>query len=82
MKCLFENYNEMPKELAEVVNKFSPLYESGDADYNTTSEFYDACINIGYTFNWYLDNEPFGLRPLGVKLTDLEGFDDTLPEIL
>ena len=31
---------------------------------------------LGYTFDYYLDAEPYGLRPIEVELTELEGWEN------
>jgi hypothetical protein len=45
-------------------------------DYRDTEKFLKEVEAIGYTFDYYLDNEPYGLRPVGVKLNELEGYED------
>jgi hypothetical protein len=73
---LFENYEMMPKNLKKIVDKYSRKYESGNMDYRDTEKFLKEVEAIGYTFDYYLDNEPYGLRPVGVKLNELEGYED------
>jgi hypothetical protein len=73
---LFENYEMMPKNLKKIVDEYSRKYESGNMDYRDTEKFLKEVEAIGYTFDYYLDNEPYGLRPVGVKLNELEGYED------
>jgi hypothetical protein len=61
MNCLFENYENQPKNLSKIVNKYLPKYEQGFADYKTTKEFLKEVEKIGYTFKYGLDNTPFNL---------------------
>jgi len=30
---------------------------------------------LGYIFDYYLDADPYGLRPIGVELNELEGWE-------
>ena len=30
---------------------------------------------LGYTFDYYLNADPYGLRPIGVELNELEGWE-------
>jgi len=44
--------------------------------YDVIKKFHDAVYKIGYTFDSGLDAEPHGLRPIGVKLNQLVGWED------
>jgi hypothetical protein len=35
----------------------------------------DEIEPLGYTFDYFLDAEPYGLRPIGVELVELEGWE-------
>lgn len=71
---LFQDYDNMPKNLKAIFKKYENKYASGDMDYKETEKFLKEVEAIGYTFDYYLDNEPYGLRPIGVKLSQLEGY--------
>jgi hypothetical protein len=77
---LFEDYENMPEELSLIVEKYNQLYEDGEMDYMQTKEFLQEVEEIGYTFNFGLDNEPFALRKKSVKLTELSGYEDVLDD--
>ena len=57
---LFEQFETLPEELKRVLTK----YEECDNDYNVMAAMQAECEAIGYTFDYYLDAEPYNLRPL------------------
>ena len=67
---LFENYEKQPKELSEIVDFYMNKFEEGDYDYQDSQNFLKEVEAIGYTFDYGLDNEPYGLRPIGTELND------------
>lgn len=67
---LFENYNKQPKKLAEIVENYMSKFEEGDYDYQDSKNFLKEVEAVGYTFDYGLDNEPYGLRPIGTKLKE------------
>ena len=73
MKDLFETPELIPDEVKAVFETFDE--DTG----NTYYELYRIFSEIepmGYTFDYYLDAEPFGLRPIDIKLEELEGFEN------
>jgi len=73
---LFEYYEKQPAKLSRIVKKYMKKFENDDYDYQDSENFLKEVQAIGYTFDYGLDNEPYGLRPVGVKLNELEGFED------
>jgi hypothetical protein len=67
---LFENYDEQPEELAEITNFYAQKFDEDDYDYEDSKNFLKAVEAIGYTFDYGLDNEPYGLRPIGTELNE------------
>lgn len=57
---LFEHFETLPKELQHVLTK----YEQYDNDYNVVAAMQAECEALGYTFDYYLDAEPYNLREL------------------
>lgn len=58
---LFEYYDEMPPQLKGVVSKWMDI-EGGDGlTYNQCEQFLFEVNAIGYTFEYGLCAEPFGL---------------------
>ena len=76
-KDLFEDYENQPAELSEIVESYIEKYETDDYDdYNDTKKFLQEVESIGYTFDYGLDNEPFALRKKDVKLNQVIGYED------
>lgn len=72
---LFENYEKIPQRVKGILEKY--WGEFGDSmDYSDTKNMLDEVEAEGYTFDYYLDNEPYGLRPIDVKLNELEGYEE------
>ncbi len=69
-KDLFEYYNEQPPKLRLIVDKYSEMLENG-VSYDILNSFRDEVNNVGYTFDFGLDAQPYGLRPIGVNLNQL-----------
>ena len=67
---LFENYDNQPKKLAEIVENYMSKFDEGDYDYQDSKNFLKEVEAVGYTFDFGLDNEPYGLRPIGTKLKE------------
>jgi len=61
---LFEDYKKQPKELAEIVEIYEEKYSDGEMDYESTKEFLSKANDIGYTFEYGLDNEPYNLKKM------------------
>jgi hypothetical protein len=63
MEDLFEkDFSELPIELQEVLSKY--LYD--EFDYENCANLVDDLNSIGYTCDYGLDAEPFGLRRLTI----------------
>ncbi len=72
MKDLFETPELIPDEVQAVLETFNEYCD------NTYLELERLLRNIeplGYTFDYYLDAEPYGLRPIGMELVELEGWE-------
>jgi len=70
MKDLFETPELIPSEVQAVLDTFnedSNIYWELDKILNQVEK-------LGYTFEYYLDAVPYGLRPIGVKIEELEGY--------
>ncbi len=59
---LFEHPDKQPPELAAIVEKFNVRFIDEGENYILCSEFLTAVEAIGYTFDYYLDAEPYDLR--------------------
>jgi hypothetical protein len=76
MVDLFEEYEQQPPEVRVIYDKYQDKIIDGDFDYSDSAEFLKEMESIGYTFEYGLDNEPYGLRPIGVSLNQLEGYEE------
>jgi hypothetical protein len=71
MKDLFETPELIPQDVQAILETFNE-----DADpYHELDRVRDGIWELGYTFDYYLDANPYGLRPAGVKLQELEGWE-------
>jgi hypothetical protein len=73
---LFEDYENQPPKLSKIVDKYAERYMEGDMDYKDTEKFLKEVESVGYTFDYGLDNEPYALRPKGVELSQVEGYEE------
>jgi len=62
MKNLFEHYDQQSKSLKIICDNYLKKFESNGLTYSECSEFLNEVENIGYTFDYGLDAEPFNLR--------------------
>jgi hypothetical protein len=73
MRDLFETPELIPTEVQLVLESF-------DEDCPNTYHELDRLLNelepLGYTFDYYLDAEAYGLRPINMELHELEGWED------
>ena len=70
-KDLFQHPEQWPDELTAVLEK----YESEQLTYSELETMHKECESVGFTFDWYLDAVPYGLRKIGTPLESVEGFD-------
>jgi hypothetical protein len=69
---LFEDYENTPSEVRAIIED----YDVDELDDAQLIEMKDRLNEIGYTFTYYLDREPYGLRPIGVPLNKLKGYEE------
>lgn len=72
MKDLFETPELIPSDVQAILESF-------DEDAPNTYLELDRIMNelevLGYTFDYGLDAEPYGLRPNNMELEELEGWE-------
>ena len=61
MKDLFEHYEEMPSHLTAICDKWNEKHASEGFNYIDCDDFLKEVNAIGYTFEFGLDAEPYGL---------------------
>jgi hypothetical protein len=66
---LFEDYENIPKKVQTILDKYAENYgdDFGDMDYKDMADMHDEVYAVGYTFESGLDNQPYDLRPIGTK---------------
>jgi hypothetical protein len=72
MKDLFETPELIPQDVQAILETFN---EDTPNTYEELNRLTNELEAIGYTFDYYLDAEPYGLRPAGVSLQELEGWE-------
>lgn len=60
---LFEDYEDQPEEVSAILSK----YELEDNDYDILEQLLGELEEIGYTFEYGLDAEPYDLRKIGQR---------------
>lgn len=69
---LFEDYKNIPSEVKVILDK----YEMEDNDYPVLEEMKQEVEAKGYTFDYGLDAEPYGLRKKGTPINHIRGFEE------
>ena len=72
MKDLFETPELIPAEVKAIMDTFN---QNSGNEYLELDRIVYELNEIGYTFDFYLDAEPYGLRPIGMELNELEGWE-------
>ena len=72
MKDLFETPDLIPENIKSVINTFDEDVDS----YVELRRLVNEVEELGYTFDFYLNAEPYGLRPIGVELNEVEGWEN------
>jgi hypothetical protein len=62
---LFEDYDDIPSNVQEVLDKYSDAFEDGD--YKQLEKANKELGKIGYTFEYGLDGQAYDLRKVGEK---------------
>jgi hypothetical protein len=74
MKDLFETPELIPSEVQLILESYNE--DERTNDYLDLRRLTNELEQIGYTLDYGLDAEPFGLRPIGIKLEELEGYEN------
>ena len=61
---LFETTDQLPEEVQTIISKYNELYDSGEMEYEDTENYQKELNNLGYTFDFGLDNVPYNLRKI------------------
>ena len=68
---LFEHPELIPPSLRVITDKWNKVSMEEGLTYDKCGEFLKEVEEVGYTFDFYLDAEPYGLRPIGVDIDNL-----------
>ena len=72
MRDLFETPELIPDNVQAVLETFN---EDCTNTYHELDRLLIEIEPMGYTFDYYLDAEPYGLRPIDMELVELEGWE-------
>lgn len=64
---LFAQYDTLPDDVRAVLDKYSVIEAEEGFDYEILKKFIAELEPLGYTFDYYLDAEPYNLRELKMK---------------
>jgi hypothetical protein len=81
MNDLFDTPEAMPTKLQAVFSRWALRIMLG-LNYSEIAQMLTETEAIGYTFNYYLDAEPYGLRPIGTPLSQLKGWEEFKEETI
>jgi len=74
MVDLFEDYENIPENVQGVLDDYTEDFEDGN--YEGMQNAKEEIEQLGYTFDFYVDGSAYGLRPVGVELNELEGYEE------
>lgn len=72
MVDLFEDYDNIPENVQSIIDE----YDLESPEYSTLEELQGRLKEVGYTFDYGMDSQPYGLRPVGVEINELDGYED------
>lgn len=73
MKDLFETPELIPSEVQSILESFNE--DDYTNDYRDLIRLLKLIEPLGYTFDYGLDAEPYGLRPININIEQLEGYE-------
>lgn len=71
---LFIDYENIPPNIQEILDFYEEDFQDGR--YDGLSKALKEVEANGYTFEYYLDGEAYGLRPINVPLNHIIGYED------
>jgi len=70
---LFDEYENQPPQVSQLLSEYQNEYGENIKTDELLSRLEKE---TGYTFDYDFEGEPYGLRPIGVKLNELKGYED------
>jgi predicted transcriptional regulator len=71
---LFEDYENIPPQIQKILDKHEEAFMDGN--YEGLAKALKEVEAKGYTFDYYLDGQAYGLRPKGVEINQLIGYEE------
>jgi hypothetical protein len=72
MKDLFETPELIPSDVQAILESFD---EESPNTYVELDRLVNELEVIGYTFDYFINADPYGLRPININLEQLEGYE-------
>ncbi len=72
MKDLFETPELIPNEVQAILETF----DQDASPYIELERLLTEIKPLGYIFDYFLDADPYGLRPIGTEIHELEGYEN------
>lgn len=72
MKDLFETPELIPSDVQAILESFD---EESPNTYAELDRLIQDLEPLGYTFDYFINAEPYGLRPININLEQLEGYE-------
>jgi len=73
---LFQDYEYQEPKLRAITKKIDEAYDNDEVNTKFLQSILDKTESIGYTFELDMDGSAYGLRPIGVEVEELEGYDE------
>lgn len=70
---LFEDYGNIPPHVQTILNDYQEALEDGD--YKELENLRKDLEQVGYTFDFYVDGSPYGLRPKNIPINEVQGYE-------
>ena len=72
MKDLFETPELIPSDVQAILESFD---EESPNTYVELDRLVNELEVIGYTFDYFINADPYGLRPININIEQLEGYE-------
>ena len=73
----FEDSENLPEDVKELLDMWSDRLSNGKGGYDAVGEMLSDFENLGWTFDFGLDGEPYGLRPMSGDQNEINEDQET-----
>jgi hypothetical protein len=73
---LFEDYEMQEPELKKIIQKINDAYDKDAISTLFLNRILRQTEKIGYTFEFDMDGGAYGLRPIGVDIIEVQGYEE------